>query len=115
MTLGQRIKSIQPPEMVVTVYDERFLLRGMRRSERSQVYADSQGKDGKTDFAKLEGLVLTKCVLDPESKEQAIEDWTQWGDVPACITGPLIGQLMKLNGFDNDDLGKVKNSETTTS
>lgn len=113
-TLGQRLKAMAPPEMRVQVQGETFLLRGLKRSERSTVYADSQDKNGKTDFAKLEGLVLAKCVLDAQTKETVLDDWKEWGDVPAAVTGPLIGALMKLNGFDNEDLGKAKNLDTTT-
>jgi hypothetical protein len=114
--LGQRLKSMAVPTVDVTIGGERFLLKGMQRIARSQIFADAKTKSGEFDSRKAEGLLLSHCVRDPQTGEAVLPNWEEWDEVPAMVTGPLINQLMKINGMDNDDLGKQeKNSEATSS
>jgi hypothetical protein len=104
------------PSVDCVVGGERFLLKGLQRIARSQIFADAKSKSGELDTRKAEGLLLANCVRDPDTSEPVIPNWQEWDEIPAAVTGPLISQLMKLNGMDNEDLGKQeKNSEATDS
>lgn len=110
--LGQRLKSLATPEERVVVQGIEFWIRGLKRSERSQLLTDGRKKNGELDSRKTEGMMLSACVFDTQG-HPVLENWQDWDDVPAAVTGPLVNALMKLNGLDNEDLRK--NSDTTDS
>ena len=116
MSLRQRLQSAAPPETIITVLGERFSVRGLSRSRRSDVFAACRDADGKSDFKRLEGVMLSACVRDPSdgSEIYSEDEWQQWDQLPAGITGPLVAEIMRLNGMDEDDVGReVKNFGTT--
>ena len=118
MSLRERLQAKGLPESTITVSGEKFLIVGLSRSSRSSLFASCKKADGKSDVNKLESMLLSKCVLDPESREQVfgVDECSQWDGLPASITGPLMAEIMKLNGLDDDDVGReVKNSDTTAS
>lgn len=117
MSLRERLKSGVALEVIVTINSERFLVRGITRSKRSEIFA-AHNKNGKIDSHKLEGVLLSTCVFDPETQQPvfSVEEWKEWDSVASGITGPLFAEVMRVNGIDNDDVGReVKNSEATDS
>ena len=115
-SLKERLKALKAPESIVTIGDERFLVVGLLRSVRAAVFASCQGTKGKVDSQKLENILLSMCVKDPDSGELVFQqsESNEWNNLPAAITGPLFAEVMKLNGIDNEDVGReVKKSETT--
>lgn len=115
-SLRERLRTIEKPESTLTIRGEKFLVVGLTRTHRAEVFAACRKADGKADTAKMEGVLLSSCVRDPESREELFspDDWRSWDDLPAAITGPLVAEILSLNGMDNDDIGReVKNSGTT--
>lgn len=118
MSLRERLAAKPLPETIITVAGERLVVKGLTRSKRSEIFASCRKADGKMDTRKIEGAMMSACVCDPDSGEKvfAESEWEQWDNVSAAITGPLVAEIMKLNGMDDDDVGReVKNSDTTAS
>jgi hypothetical protein len=117
-SLRDRLKAKGRPEVEVTIDGDTYLVVGLPKSKRAEIYA-SVAKPGKSiDGDAIENAFLSECVFDPETKQPVIprECCGEWSDVMAMVTGPLFAEVMRLNGLDNDDVGrKVKNSETTDS
>jgi hypothetical protein len=116
MSLRERLKAIKPTQVEVTVCGTKFLVVGLSKTKRAEVYA-SVSKPGKAiDADQMENAFLSECVVDPESQQPvfARDESEEWGAIPAQITGPLFSEVMRINGLDNDDVGrKVKNSDAT--
>lgn len=116
-SLRERLEAKSLERTVLTVRGERFCIAELSRSERSRLIASTRDKTGKSNNDKLEGVLLSACVLD--DTEQTIyssDEWQKWDALGAGITGPLFAEVMRLNGLDNDDVGReVKNSDTTES
>lgn len=116
MGLRERLAKVGLPQTVLTVMGEKLLVKGLTRTRRAEVLASATNAKGKVDSQKVEGLLLSECVFDNDTGEPVYSaaEWQAWGELPAAITGPLFGEVMKLNGLDNDDVGReVKNSEPT--
>ena len=120
MSLRERLKAKRAADVQITVDGERFLVLGMSRSARNEVYsrirATAQKTGGKLDSYEVEGRLLSAMVRDAESGEAIFseDEWKEWDSVPATITGALIAEVMRVNGFDDEDVGReVKNSEAT--
>lgn len=120
MSLRERLKAKRVAEEQVEVDGERFLVIGMSRLARhdiySRIHAAAQKEGGKLDNYEVEGRLLSVAVRDAETGEPifADDEWKEWDSVPATITGPLVAAVMRANGFDNEDVGReVKNSEAT--
>jgi len=116
MSLREKLKAIKPTQVEVTVCGTKFLVIGLSKTKRAEVYA-SVSKAGKSiDADAMENAFLSECVLDPETSVPVFtrEECSEWGVIPAQITGPLFSEVMRINGLDNDDVGrKVKNSDAT--
>lgn len=116
MSLRDRLEKKKLPESIITVLDERFLVKGLKRSKRSEVFASCRKADGKMDNPKTEGVFMSLCVCDAETGEPVYTEaeWQKWDELPAGITGPLVAEIMRLNGMDDEDVGReVKNSDST--
>lgn len=115
MSLAEKLKSKKLEFKPKTVGGELFHLRGLTRRARADLQAKCRGvNSGKLDTDRLEAELLTACVFDPETNEPVFADSGEWDGVPAMITGPLIGELLTLNGFDEDDAGKGQESTAET-
>ena len=116
MSLRERLLKKIPPETVLTISGEKFLVKGLSRSRRADVLASHRKNDGKIDGPKLEGVLMSLCVCDPDSGCAIFneDEWQSWDSLPAAITGPLVAEIMRTSGMDDDDVGReVKNSDTT--
>lgn len=120
MSLRERLKAKRAADVEITVGGERFLVLGKSRSERDAVYSAIRAKaskaGGKLDSYEVEGRLLSAMVRDAETGESIFGDdeWKEWDSVPATITGALMAEVMRANGFDGEDVGReVKNSEAT--
>ena len=117
-SLRERLEAKPLQQIVVTVRGERFTVVEIDRAERSRISAACVDKHGKRDFEMLEGMLLSRCVRDPDTDTEvySVEEWSKWNALGSGTTGPLMAEVMKLNGLDNEDVGReVKNSDTTTS
>jgi len=113
--LRERLEKRSNPETVLTIDGERFLVVGLSRSERARQFAKCRDKSGKVNTERIEGEMLCLCVRDPDTREQVFTDWSAWDNLPAQITGPLMAEIMQINGMDKDDVGReVKNSDATS-
>lgn len=118
MSLKERLAKKSAPESVLTILDERFLVVGLSRTERAELFEKCTLKDGKRDFKRLEGVALSTCVKDPDSRQSVytVEEWQKWDNLPSAFTGPLVAEVMRLNGMDDADVGReVKNSGSADS
>lgn len=116
--LRERLKTAKCPEETLTIRGERYLVIGLLRSRRSELLASATTDKGKVDSRRLEGVLLSNCILDPDTREQVFteDEWQEWDGIPSVTTAPLMSEIMRLNGLDNDDVGReVKNSEPTDS
>jgi hypothetical protein len=120
MSLRERLKTKRPADVTITVGGERFTVLAKSRSERNEIYASirarSQKVGGKIDGYEVEGRLLSLLVRDADTGQEVFgeDEWQEWDSVPAMITGALIAEVMRANGFDNEDVGReVKNSDTT--
>lgn len=112
--LRERLQQAQRPETRLTILGETFVVVGLSRSERSRVFADHRKKDGSVDTQALEARLLCLCVHDSEGCKVCDDDPQWWDDLPAAYTGPLIAEIMRTNGMDDEDVGReAKNSSTT--
>ena len=112
--LKSRLEAMRPPESRITVMGETFVVSGMSRSERSRMFADHRKKDGSVDGPSLEGALLCRCVCDADGCPVCSDSPSWWDNLPAAITAPLIQEIMRMNGMDDEDVGReAKNSEAT--
>lgn len=113
MSLRDKLLSAKPKEVLVTADGLDFLVVGLTKTERSTLFFDAKGQSKNIDPGKVENAFLTQCVLDPDSREQVMAG-EEWDALPASITGALFAEVMRLNGLDNEDVGRVvKKSEAT--
>lgn len=104
-------------QAIITIHVERFAVVEIDRAERSRKFAECTSKSGDRDFAKLEGVLMSRCVRDPDTGDEVYseDDWRKWDALGSGTTGPLMAEVMRLNGMDNQDIGReVKNFDTTT-
>jgi hypothetical protein len=118
MNLRDKVKAKKRPEVEITVDGDTYLVVGLPKSRRAEIYnsVPRVGKSKEIDTDLMENVFLSECVLDPSTLKPvfSVDESSEWGSVPAQITGPLFSEVMRLNGLDNDDVGrKVKNSEAT--
>lgn len=118
MSLRERLEAKGLERSTITVRNEKFVVLELDRAERSRIFADCRDKAGKSNFPKLEGVLLSRCVIDPEDETPVypVEQWRDWDKLGSGYTGPLFGEVMRLNGLDDQDVGReLKNSDTTDS
>lgn len=117
-SLRERLEAKPLQQSIITIQGERFSVVEIDRAERARKFADCTTPKGDRDFVKLEGVMLSRCVSDPEADESVYseDEWKKWDTLGSSFTGPLMAEVMRLNGMDNQDVGReVKNSDTTTS
>ena len=118
MSLRERLEKKKLRETVLTIDGDAFLVKELSKSQRADMLAACRDANGKADPNKIENAFLCVCVCDPDSGVAVfdVSEKDAWNAVGSGITGPLFAEVMKLNGMDNDDVGRaVKNSETTGS
>jgi len=116
MSLRERLEAKKLEQSEITIRGERFTVLELDRAERSRTFAECRDKSGKSNWAKLEGVMLSKCVREPETSAAVYgpDEWQAWDKLGSGMTGPLFGEIMRLNGLDDQDVGReVKNSDTT--
>lgn len=116
-SLRDRLEARSPEESLLTIRGERFKITELPKGKRAEVIARHRDKDGKISPT-LDGEMLSSCVFDPESgcAIYSVDESAKWDALGSGFTGPLMAEVMKLNGLDNDDVGReVKKSETVES
>ena len=113
MSLRDKILRRKVREEVLEVAGETFLIVGKTKRERAAIYAKSRKKDESLDFQRLENVMLSECVLDPETRAKFLEP-SEWEDVVSEITGPLVSVCMQFNGMDKTDLSPKDSDSTET-
>jgi hypothetical protein len=101
-------------EETVFISGREFLCLEIDLAERSRLFAEFPDKEKLTDAA-VEGLMLCRCVVDPETKEQVvpIAEWKYWRTKGGKF-GKLLSTVLRLNGLTGDPVGtEVKNSDAT--
>jgi hypothetical protein len=86
---------------------------GTTKRERALLFAKSRKKDQSIDFERLENVLLSECVVAPETQAKIFEP-SEWGEVASEITGPLVAVCMRLNGMDKTDLSPKDSDSTET-
>lgn len=102
-------------EESVVISGRQFLCVEIDLAERGRLFASFPDKDKLTDGA-VEGLMLCRCVLDPDTRQQVVEtsEWKYWQSRGAKF-GRLLSTVLRINGLTSDAVGtEVKNSEATT-
>lgn len=116
-SLRERLEATPLQQTILTIRNERFTVSEIDRAERARIVADCNDKHGKRDFLKLEGVLLSRCVSDAINGDPiySVDEWQMWDRLGSGLTGPLMSEVMRHNGLDNEDVGReVKNSDTTT-
>lgn len=115
--LRERLEKRALEESVVTIRGERFRVVELPKSQRAEVLARNRTKEGKFKPG-LDAEFLSLCVSEPGTNEPVypVEESAKWDTLGSGFTGPLMAEVMKLNGMDDDDVGRErKNSEATES
>ena len=114
--LWSKLASRKPSRVTVTIEGDTFECRGMLRSEKNALVSDCTSK-GVVDNNLLESRVLAYCVVEPGTDTPIQPLAAMWDEVPAEITGPLVGKCSKLCGFDESELVQesAKKSDATGS
>lgn len=117
MSLLERLKAKQIKTETVSLDGETVKVVGMSKSERGEVFAACRNRKGKLDNEKLEGLMLARCLRDPETGERIATDdqWKEFDSMPAHVTAPAVASVMRVCGLDQQDLGDPKDSDSTES
>lgn len=107
MSLTEKLKTQTCPSEVVTIGGTSFKVTGLSLAANGRIAAKCT-KNGRVDGNAMDWELLAACVSDPEDGTKAsAEDWKQ---APRAITGQLSSLVLKLNGFDKEDLSP-KDSE----
>lgn len=116
MSLKDKVLAKKAKTELVEVDGDTFLIVGKSKRERGALFAKSRKKDGSVDGERLENVMLTACVHDPESKQPlfAEAEFKSWDEIDSGLTGPLFAHVMRVCGMDKQDLGP-KDSDSTES
>ena len=115
-SLRERLEARGPEHSFLTIRGERFKVMEIPRGERAEIIAahcDSKGKVLPT----LDCALMSRCVRDEDGGEiYSPSEVEKWDDLGSGFVGPLMGEVMRLNGLDTDDVGReVKKSEAAES
>lgn len=116
-SLRERLEQRGQEKSVLTIRGERFKVIELPKGQRAEVIARNRNSKGGI-MPTLDAEMLSLCVLDPETDAPIypVEESASWEQVGSGFTGPLMAEVMRLNGLDNDDVGReVKKSETAES
>ncbi len=112
-TLRDRVLAKKPTERTVTVCGLDFVILGKSKRDRAAMFAKSRKKDGTLDYDRLECVMLSECVLDPENK-QSVASPSEWEGTDAELTGPLVAACMSALGMDKQDISPKDSGSTET-
>lgn len=104
MSLKDRVLAKKPKTETVTVDGDDFLIVGKSKRDRGALFAKARKRDGQIDGDRLESVMLTACVCDPETKEPLFDDFKAWDLVDSGVVGPLLSHVMRICGMDKQDL-----------
>lgn len=113
-SLRERLEKRGREETILTIRDERFLVVELPKGQRAEVLA--RNRDGKGRLKPgLDAEFLSLCVHDPESGQPlyTVEESAGWDKLGSGFTGPLIAEVMRLNGLDDEDVGRQKKKSAT--
>lgn len=114
MSLSDKVLARKPRELTIEVAGEKFLIIGKSKREKAAMFAKSRKKDQSLDFVRLEDVMLSECVLDPENRQPILQP-AEWEGINAEIAGPLIAACMQILGMDKQDLTPKDSDSTETS
>ena len=114
-SLRDRLESRGLEVSIVTIRGERFEVREVAKSTRADILARNRGKDGRFKPS-LDGELLSECVFDPDSGQPlySVGECHKWDGLGSGFTGPLMAEVMRLNGLDDDDVGRERKNSSTT-
>lgn len=101
MTLAEQLKKRSVLSSKIRVDGLDFIVTGKSKADRAKLMADNRKKDGKLDGDKFDSAALTACVSMSDGSTLSA---SEWDGVPAHITGALMAEVMRVCGFDNDDV-----------
>ncbi len=115
MSLLDRIKKIEAPESRVTVDGIKYLCVGKSGLDASNIAtsAEATNKKRKSQGLKklsLDYFYLAECVSS-DGETLSAEEWSQ---VPRKHTAPLVVEVMRLNGLDDEDIERDPKESSTT-
>jgi len=117
MSLAEKLLKIPVPSEEVTVADLVFIVAGKSLGDKANLLAKCRRKDGTLNGDQFDCTILAECVSMKEDGSRLSA--AQWKDVPSHITSALISSVIKLLGFDEDDIKRVrrdpKDSDSTQS
>lgn len=117
MGLLDKIQKLKQPESIVTIDAIRYKVIGLSGLDASLIATDAERVNKKRKNANqgrlsLDYFYLAKCVSECETDETLTAE--QWAIVPRKHTAPLVVEVMKLNGLDNEDVERDPNESSTT-
>jgi hypothetical protein len=101
MSLAEQLKKKAVATSNVKVDGMEFVVTGKSKADRSKLMATHRKKDGKLDGDKFDSAALESCVSMADGSTLTA---SEWDGIPSHITGPLMSEVMKVCGFDNDDI-----------
>lgn len=113
MSLRDKVLARKTKEETLELDGDNFLVVGKTKRERAALFAKSRKKDQSLDYERLENVILSECVLDPETKAKLLEP-AEWDGVVSELTGPLVAACMRLLGMDKTDLSPKDSDSTET-
>lgn len=117
MSLLDKIKKIEVPESVITVDGIKYRITGKSGLDASAIGAASEATNKKRKSAGLSRMsmdyfYLADCVSEHESGETLTPE--QWATVPRKHTAPIVVEVMRLNGLDDEDVQRDPKESSTT-
>ena len=90
-------------EETITVKGRKFLVIELDLAERGRLFSDYHKGKGEISNEKAEGLLLCRCVLDPETRQQVVpcEEWKYWQSKGTQFS-KLLRAVLRLNGLQDD-------------
>lgn len=116
MGLLDRIQKIETPESVIAVSGIKYRIKGLSGLDASVLASRSERDSKKRKQSGLSRLTidyyyLSECVSDAESGETLTPE--QWAIVPRQHTAPIVVEVMKLNGLDDQDVERDPKESST--
>lgn len=117
MSLAEELLKIPVAVEEVTVNSMEFVVTGKSLGDKSALLASCRKKDGSLNGDLFDQTLLAECVaVKADGSTLSKEDWAK---VPSHITSPLLASVIRLLGFDEDDIKRVrrdpKDSDSTQS
>ena len=117
MSLAEGLLKIPVPSEEVTVQGMVFVVSGKSLGDKANLLAKCRRKDGSLNGDMFDRTLLAECVTMKEDKSTLTTE--QWKEVSSHITSALLSTVIRLLGFDEDDIKRVrrdpKDSDSTQS